>query len=128
MTNTESGSTAGRSRRHVELALHAVAFAWGVEAQAMRSAKRGEQAVALARQLVIYVAHVALGVPLRQVALSLGRDRATARHACRVIEDLREQPAFDEHVRGIESALSVIRHEAGLHRLEAAAAALEISR
>ena len=117
-----------RSQRHIELALHAVAVAWGVEAQAMKSPTRGEHAVALARQVVMYVAHVALGVPLRQIALSLGRDRATARHACRVIEDLREEPAFDERVRGIESALSVIRHEAGLRGADPAATAMGLSR
>jgi chromosomal replication initiation ATPase DnaA len=92
--------------------MHAVAVAWEVEAQALKSPTRGEQDVALARQIAMYVAHVALGVSLKQVAQIFGRDRTTARHACRVIEDRREEPAFDERMRGIEAALSLFRLDA----------------
>jgi chromosomal replication initiation ATPase DnaA len=99
-----------------------VAVAWDVEAQALRAPTRGEQDVALARQIAIYVAHVALGIPLMHIGMILGRDRTTARHACRVVEDRREEPAFDQRVRGIEEALSALRQEADLRRAEAAEA------
>lgn len=104
------------SRQRVELALHAVAVAWDVEAQALLAPTRGDQDVALARQIAMYMAHVALGISLNQIGQILGRDRTTARHACRVVEDRRDEPAFDERVRGIEEALSALRHEADLRR------------
>ena len=123
MTYPPTSSVPDLSRCRVELAMHAVAVAWDIEAQALRSRTRGEQDVALARQIAMYMAHVALGVSLKHVAQIFGRDRATARHACRVIEDRREEPAFDERVRGIETALSIFRREAHLHRAEAVSAA-----
>jgi chromosomal replication initiation ATPase DnaA len=95
--------------------------AWDVEAQALRAPTRGEQDVALARQIAIYMAHVALGIPLNQIGQILGRDRTTARHACRVVEDRREEPAFDQRVRGIEAALCTLRQEADLRRAQAEA-------
>jgi chromosomal replication initiation ATPase DnaA len=64
----------------------------------------------------MYLAHVALGVSLNQIALGFGRDRTTARYACRVVEDQREEPGFDAQVRGIEAALSFFRVEAGVLR------------
>lgn len=91
--------------------MHAVAVVWGVEAQELKAPTRGEHDVALARQVAMYMAHVALGISLKQVAKNFGRDRATARHACRVIEDLRDEPDFDARVSGIESALSAFRGE-----------------
>jgi chromosomal replication initiation ATPase DnaA len=112
MTYHFSSPEAGLLRRRVELAMHAVAVVWEIEAQALKSPTRGEQEVALARQIAMYVAHVALGVSLKEVAQSFGRDRTTARHACRVIEDRRDEPAFDERMRGIETALSVFRVDA----------------
>lgn len=89
--------------------MHAVAVAWDVEAQALKAPTRGEQDVAFARQVAMYVAHVAMGISLNQVAQNFGRDRTTARHACRVVEDRRDEPAFDERMRGVESALSMFR-------------------
>ena len=111
------------SRRLVDLALHAVAVAWDVEAQALSARTRGEPDVALARQIAMYVAHVVLGASLNQVARSFGRDRTTARHACRVIEDLREEPDFDKRVKGVEFALSALRQEGASHRAGTALAA-----
>ena len=102
--------------RRLDLAAHAVAVAFDVEAQDLKSPTRGEREIALARQIAMYVAHVALGVSLNQIARGFGRDRTTARHACKVIEDRREEPAFDEQVRSIESALSFFRVEAGILR------------
>jgi chromosomal replication initiation ATPase DnaA len=107
---------ASRLARRVDLATHAVAVAFDVEAQAMKAPTRGERDIAFARQTAMYLAHVALGMTLSQVARGFGRDRTTARYACRVVEDRREEPAFDAQVRGIESALSFFRGEAGLPR------------
>jgi chromosomal replication initiation ATPase DnaA len=100
--------------RRVDLATHAVAVAFDVEAGELKSPTRGEQDICFARQTAMYLAHVALGMSLNQVARGFGRDRTTARHACRVVEDRRDEPDFDERMRVVESALSYFRGLAGL--------------
>jgi len=51
--------------------------------------------VAFARQLAMYIAHVRLGLKLGVVGGQFGRDRTTVAHACRVIEDRRDEPEVD---------------------------------
>jgi chromosomal replication initiation ATPase DnaA len=98
----------------VNLASHAVAVAFDVDVQELKAPTRGEQDICFARQTAMYLAHVALGMSLGQVARGFGRDRTTARHACKVVEDRRDEPDFDEWVRVMESGLSYFRGLAGL--------------
>ena len=55
----------------------------------------------------VYLAHVGFGLSYAMVAREFGRDRATVRHACAVIENAR-----DDHNRNL--ALAWL--EAALHR------------
>jgi chromosomal replication initiation ATPase DnaA len=66
---------------------------------------RGCAKVALARQTGMYLARVCLGLTLSQAASLFGRDRTTAAHACRVIEDRRDDRGFDERLDAIEKLL-----------------------
>lgn len=66
---------------------------------------RGRQASARARQLAMYLAHVAVGLNLSAVGRLFGRDRTTVAHACGLIEEQREEPAFDRLVDRLEQAL-----------------------
>lgn len=66
---------------------------------------RGCAKVALARQAGMYLARVSLGLTLSEAASLFGRDRTTAAHACRVIEDRRDNPGFDERLGAIEKLL-----------------------
>jgi hypothetical protein len=63
------------------------------------------------RQISMYICHVALRIPLHEIGLAFGRDRTTVGHACHVVEDRRDDPAFDDFVGAIErivtSAFSV---------------------
>ncbi len=65
--------------------------------------------VALARQVAIYVAHVGLAETLTAAGRRFGRDRSTAAHACRRVEDRRDDPHFDGLVAGIEAAVAASR-------------------
>ncbi|MGE0196747.1 MAG: helix-turn-helix domain-containing protein, partial [Methylocystis sp.] len=69
------------------------------------SSRRSRPSVARARQLAVYLHHVALGASLSACARTFARDRATVRHACATIEDLRDDPRFDAAARRLESAL-----------------------
>jgi chromosomal replication initiation ATPase DnaA len=61
-----------------------------------------------ARHVAIYLAHVALGLPLGAVAADFRRDRTTAEYACRVVEDARDDPAFDAALAGLELSAGVL--------------------
>lgn len=54
------------------------------------------------RQIAMYVCHVELGIPMSDIGPCFGRDRTTVGHACQVVEDRRDEPAFDEFVAALE--------------------------
>lgn len=81
----------------------AVENVFGVGRDDLRAETRGRHKVALARQAGMYLARVALGMTLSSAALLFGRDRTTASYACRVIEDLRDDPGFDALLHAMEA-------------------------
>lgn len=54
------------------------------------------------RQIAMYVCHVQLGIPMSDIGPCFGRDRTTVGHACQVVEDRRDEPAFDEFIASLE--------------------------
>lgn len=58
--------------------------------------------VAFARQVAMYLAYVGFGMSLTRVAAAFGRDKSTIAHACRVMEDRRDEPAFDRWMEALE--------------------------
>jgi chromosomal replication initiation ATPase DnaA len=67
------------------------------------AATRGRCKIAFARQTGMYLARVALGMTLLRAGHLFGRDRTTASHACRVVEDLRDDPDFDALLHAMEA-------------------------
>lgn len=80
-----------------------VEAAFDLDRRDLRKVTRGRCEIALARQTGMYLARVVLGMTLSQAACLFGRDRTTASHACRVIEDLRDEPAFDALLTAMEA-------------------------
>lgn len=66
---------------------------------------------ARARQLAMYLSHVVLGRSLTEIGGAFGRDRTTVSYACAVIEDMRDDPAFDEEVSALERRLEAAQAE-----------------
>ncbi len=60
---------------------------------------------ARARQLAMYLSHVVLGRSLSEVGEAFGRHRTTVSHACGLIEDMRDDPAFDAEIERLEKLL-----------------------
>jgi chromosomal replication initiation ATPase DnaA len=85
-------------------ACDAVAFAFGFD-ENLLGQSRGSATTALARQVAMYLAHVAFGMSLQRVAVGFGRDRSTAAHACHLIEDKRDDAAFDDMLDQLEASL-----------------------
>ncbi len=75
-----------------------VANAFQVDETLLRGPTRGRAHVARARQVAMYLAHTACGLSLSDVGRLFERDRTTAAHACRLIEDAREDDDFDRAV------------------------------
>ena len=100
--------------------LELVAAARDLRARDLLGPDRGKAEIALARQLAMYLMHTHYCRIYATVGRFFGRDRTTVSHACAVIEDLREEPAFDQLVQTIEEQLS---GEAALEREAARAAA-----
>lgn len=67
--------------------------------------RRGRKVTARARQLAMYLSHVIYGWSLAEVGAAFGRDRTTVSYACALIEDLRDDPAFDAEVCALEQQL-----------------------
>ena len=82
-----------------------IAAAFAVPAQQLRTGSRGAAPIAFARQSAMYLAHVALGLSYTDVGRTFGRDRTTAAHACRRVEDRREDPRIDAMLAALEQVL-----------------------
>jgi chromosomal replication initiation ATPase DnaA len=78
--------------------------AFAVPVADLRARHRGSAPVALARQCAMYLAHVGFGLSYTEVGRMFGRDRTTAAYACRVIEDLRDDPTTDMLLGVLEQA------------------------
>jgi len=89
------------------LAGHLAATACGVEVSDVTSRQRSRR-VSVARQIGMYLAHTAAGLPLVVVATHFLRDRTTVAHACRLIEDRRDDRRFDTRMVEIENLFRAI--------------------
>lgn len=88
-----------------ELAANVVSYALGVSPESIVDDARGSSSVAFARQLAMYLCHVAFELSLSRVASAFGRDRSTVAHACHAIEDRRDEDQFDLWMSSLEAML-----------------------
>jgi chromosomal replication initiation ATPase DnaA len=68
---------------------------------------RCRMGTARARQLAMYLCHVALGRSLQEVGDIFGRDRTTVSYACALMEDMRDDRSFDDAVSALELRIEV---------------------
>ncbi len=90
-----------------------VAATFGIPLANLRGKTRGPFLVAFARQAAMYLAHVVFGFSYTQVGRGFGRDRTTAAHACRLIEERRDDPAVDALLGALELACHSLRDRVG---------------
>lgn len=89
-------------RRMIEVT---VAAAFNLPVEELAAKTRRTAPVAFARQVCMYCAHVSFGWSLTDAGAVFDRDRTTAAHACRVVEDRRDDAGIDKLVDSVESAL-----------------------
>lgn len=85
-----------------------VAIAFGLDVRAIVSTGRGSPPAAFARQVAMYLAHVGFALSFERIGRQFGRDRTTVSHACRVIEDRRDDDAFDRLMSGLEASCRAV--------------------
>ena len=100
-----SGNIRARTRGLIE---STVAQVFGVRHSDLEIATRGRAPIALARQVAMYLAHVACGFTLTEVGKLFERDRTTVGHACGVVEDRRDDPMFDRVLELLEWAIPTL--------------------
>jgi len=62
------------------------------------------------RQIAMYACHTALQLTQQDIAGGFGRHRSTVAHACMIVEQRRDDTAFDDFVSAIErTVVSVFR-------------------
>lgn len=79
-----------------------VAPDFGVSAADIECQTRGSQKAAFARQVAMYLAHVCFGLGFAAIGECFRRDRTTVAHACRVVEDRRDDIWFDCRMAALE--------------------------
>lgn len=84
-----------------------VASAFGIAGGDLTAPARGTASVAVARQVAMYLAHTQLRLSLTLAGDFFGRDRTTAAHACRRVEERRDDPRFDAIIACLERAIAV---------------------
>lgn len=92
----------------VRLAVGLAAFALKIPAEDILSPRQRDHRVARARQVAMYLSHVALGMSLARVATALHRDRSTVAHACHRIEDIRDDPGVDAWLDELEEQVRAV--------------------
>jgi chromosomal replication initiation ATPase DnaA len=73
------------------------------------SATRRCAAAAFARQIAMYLAHVSFGANYSEIGRAFGRDRTTAAHACRTVEERRDDPDIDATLEQLERDCAALR-------------------
>lgn len=79
-----------------------VARDFGLDPAMMTASKRGAPRVAFARQVAMYLAHVGFALSFETIGRVFRRDRTTVSHACRVIEDSRDDIWLDCRLATLE--------------------------
>jgi len=107
------GEQAGRrgmrcrsGRPEAEFVAGLVASAFGIPPDLL-SGGRGPATVAFARQIGMYLAHTRLGLSLGAAGSLFARDRTTAAHACRMVEDRRDDANIDTLLDCLERAVDL---------------------
>ncbi|WOI53971.1 helix-turn-helix domain-containing protein [Parvularcula sp. LCG005] len=90
---------------HAFTARRLVANEFRIAESALLGQTRSTADIAQARQVAMYLAHVVYQLSYNDVAAAFGRERSTVSHACALVEDLRDDPAFDSRLDKLEERL-----------------------
>lgn len=87
------------------LVVEMVALATVTPRSEILDARHKGRAAVQARQMAMYLIHIIFQWPLDRIGAAFGRDRTTASHACRRVEDRRDDRCLDEMLDRLEACL-----------------------
>jgi hypothetical protein len=88
--------------------------------QELQSRSRSSAVIALARQTAMYLAHTKFGISYGEVGNFFHRDRSTVAHACRLVEDRRDNKEFDHSLCQMENLIDIaLRGSSVVHQFTA---------
>jgi chromosomal replication initiation ATPase DnaA len=79
-----------------------ISACFAISGRDLRDTRRKRAEISRARQIGMYLAHVTIGLQMQEVGDGFQRDRTTVAHACHVVEDLRDDPNFEDVLAMIE--------------------------
>ncbi len=85
-----------------------VAAGFDVDEVQLRQPSRGVARIALARQVAMYLSHVACGLTKAETGRLFDRDRTTVHHACIVVEQRRDDRSFDHAIDHLERVVKIV--------------------
>ncbi len=95
---------------HAQLVIVAVALEFGIPHNKVLTKTKGTSRIAFGRQVAMYLLNVVYDVNVTRVGRAFNRDRSTASHACRVIEEMREDRVLDRKIQTLETFLKMAPH------------------
>ncbi|MEM7068243.1 MAG: helix-turn-helix domain-containing protein [Pseudomonadota bacterium] len=92
----------------VRVTTQIVAVAFNIDQTELVHTKRGTTKISRARQISAYLLNTTLSLSLVDIGRLFGKDRTTIGYACRLIEDLRDDPAFDDRIAELEKTILLV--------------------
>lgn len=89
-----------------KLVMAAVSLEFGILGVEIHSPTKGSSRASFARQICMYLTHIVFEINFSRVGRVFGRDRSTVSHACRVVEEYRDDPLIDEKLDKLEDFLT----------------------
>jgi len=103
----EASRLAGRAiqSHQTKLAIAAVSLEFGVTELDLKSPKSQSRHIRFVRQVAMYLVHVVYELNHTHIARLFAKDRSTVSHACKVVEDSRDDGVFDLKLIRLENFL-----------------------
>ena len=95
----------------VGVAQAVAAHSYGIPLDAITASEIGSDRAVKARQVAMYLSRTVLKLGAREIARAFRRTHPAVLHACRRVEEARDDPGFDRTVEWLESFL---RRAAGM--------------
>lgn len=89
----------------VKLAIAAVSLEFGVTELDLKSPQNQSRHIRFVRQVAMYLVHVVYELNHTHIARLFAKDRSTVSHACKVVEDSRDDGVFDMKLIQLENFL-----------------------
>jgi hypothetical protein len=99
---SENSSATTPPERTCQWVAFCVTRDFGLETAALFAPTRGAPRAAFARQVAMYLAHTGFELSFETISRVFGRDRTTASHACRIVEDGRDDIWLDCRLEALE--------------------------